>query len=98
MSYPRDSIVLGDIIVGIGADKVNSEADLFRAIEKYKVGETVTLRVLRAKSGLTTGGSFPASVEDADGVDEYTEYEQFEKRNFGEIDLKLTLSAPQFSL
>jgi S1-C subfamily serine protease len=100
MTYPHDSIVLGDIIVGIGADTVNSEADLFRAIEKYKVGDTVTLRVLRAKAdaGVSKSGSFPAPVEDFDAIDEYAEYAQFEKRNFDEITLKLTLSAPQFSL
>ena len=42
-----ESVTLGDVIVGMDADDISTEADLFRAIEKHKIGDTVTVRVLR---------------------------------------------------
>lgn len=45
------NIDLGDIIIGINDDKINSESDLFKAIEKYNVGDRITLRILRAANG-----------------------------------------------
>jgi S1-C subfamily serine protease len=44
------NIQLGDIITAIGDDKITSEADLFKAIEKYHVGDRVTLQILRANN------------------------------------------------
>lgn len=41
-------ISLGDIIVGLGDAEVNTESDLFKALEQYKVGDTVKLKVLRS--------------------------------------------------
>lgn len=41
-------IELGDIIIGINEDKIDSEQDLFKAVEKHNIGEKVRLKVLRA--------------------------------------------------
>lgn len=41
------SIKLGDIIIKVNDDVIDNEADLFKAIEKKKVDETVTLIVVR---------------------------------------------------
>jgi S1-C subfamily serine protease len=41
------SVVLGDVITGINGDAVASEIDLFRAVDKYKPGDAVTLKVSR---------------------------------------------------
>jgi S1-C subfamily serine protease len=42
------AIELGDIIIGIDNDKIDSEKDLFQAIEKHQVGDRVTLKLLRS--------------------------------------------------
>lgn len=42
------SISLGDVIVGIDAAEIRTEADLLRALESHKIGDTVTLSVLRS--------------------------------------------------
>lgn len=39
------SIVLGDVIVGVDKDDVGNESDLFKALDKHKVGDVVTLRL-----------------------------------------------------
>jgi len=39
---------LGDIIIGIDNDRVDSEQDLFKAIDKHFVGDKVTLKILRS--------------------------------------------------
>ncbi len=41
------SIQLGDIIVGLGADPIKNNNDLILALEKYKPGETVNVRLRR---------------------------------------------------
>ena len=41
------SIVLGDVIIGIDDTEIITEADLFRALESHKVGDVVTLTLLR---------------------------------------------------
>jgi S1-C subfamily serine protease len=46
-------LVLGDIIVGVEADRVTSLDDLANALDKYKVGDTVTVAVLRDEERLT---------------------------------------------
>jgi S1-C subfamily serine protease len=38
---------LGDIIVGMDEHEITSPEDLYKALGRYKVGETVTLKVLR---------------------------------------------------
>jgi S1-C subfamily serine protease len=38
---------LGDIITAIDAKKVESSNDLFIALEKYKIGDTVNISLLR---------------------------------------------------
>jgi S1-C subfamily serine protease len=43
------SVSLGDIIVGMNSDVISTEADLFRSIEKHRVGETVVLHVVRSQ-------------------------------------------------
>jgi putative serine protease PepD len=45
--------VLGDIIVGIDNDRVETSNDLFNALEKHAVGETVKVTVVRGESRLT---------------------------------------------
>lgn len=40
-------VALGDIIVGIDGAKVGNADDLFRVLEKYQVGNTVSLEIVR---------------------------------------------------
>lgn len=40
------SIELGDIIIGIDNDEVKNEGDLFKALDKHKVGDVVKIRVM----------------------------------------------------
>jgi len=42
-------VSLGDIIIGIDNYDIKSETDLFKALEHYKVGDTITLNVLRSE-------------------------------------------------
>lgn len=42
------SIVLGDIIVGLGGTEIANTDDLYAALERHEPGETVSLRVRRA--------------------------------------------------
>jgi S1-C subfamily serine protease len=46
-------LVLGDTIVGIDTTPVTSNNDLFNALDKYKVGDTVTVAILRDNARLT---------------------------------------------
>lgn len=41
------NIILGDIITGIDGEAISNENDLFRAIEKHRVGDVVSVEVLR---------------------------------------------------
>ena len=61
-SYRRDDggVVLGDVITGINGDSVATDLDLFRAIDKYAPGESITVIVQRL-------------VENADGRIDATE-------------------------
>ena len=43
----RGSIVLGDLIVGLNENPIRSCADLFRALDNQKIGDTVTLQIQR---------------------------------------------------
>lgn len=49
MTLERDGIVPGDIIVGINDERVKSYDDLYNALDKYRAGDKVTVRVLRGK-------------------------------------------------
>lgn len=42
------SINLGDVIIGIDKDDVTNEGDLFKALDKHKVGDVVSLRVVNS--------------------------------------------------
>lgn len=44
------SLVLGDVIVGVDEDVVENEGDLFKALDKHKVGDVVNLHVTNVKS------------------------------------------------
>jgi PDZ domain-containing secreted protein len=49
----RDSfgrLVLGDIIIGADGKKIKTAADLYRALDKCKVGQNVDLELLRQDS------------------------------------------------
>lgn len=64
------TIILGDIIIGMDDDAISSESDLFKAIEKHKVGEVVTLKVVRranwkdedADNGITSRSRSDTSI------------------------------------
>jgi S1-C subfamily serine protease len=46
-------VILGDIIVSIDGEKVSSNDDLFRILDKYKVGDTVKVEVARDNGRVT---------------------------------------------
>ena len=46
-SDPSGQWILGDIIVGLGNAKVETRTDLFRALDRYKVGDEVAVLVER---------------------------------------------------
>ena len=49
----RGGVALGDIIVGIDNDRSETSNDLFNALEKHAVGETVKVTVVRGEARLT---------------------------------------------
>jgi len=49
----RGSIALGDIIVSVNDDRIETANDLFTALEKYAVGQTVKVIVMRGESRRT---------------------------------------------
>jgi S1-C subfamily serine protease len=44
---------LGDIVLGINGEKVANSDDLFRALDKHQVGETVQVQILRNSQRIT---------------------------------------------
>ena len=50
---------LGDIIVGIDDDKVSSETDIFKILEKHKVGDSIVLKVIRLSDTKSADGDYP---------------------------------------
>jgi S1-C subfamily serine protease len=44
---------LGDIVLGINGEKVANSDDLFRALDKHQVGETVQVQILRNSKRMT---------------------------------------------
>src|SRR5262249_3874500 len=49
---PAGDVVLGDVIVGIDDQEIQREADLYQALEIYRPGEEVRLRLSRpSRSG-----------------------------------------------
>jgi len=57
-------VVLGDVITGVNGDKVDSDLDLFRAIDKYQPGETVNLKVARLREDGSRGAGQAVRGED----------------------------------
>ena len=51
---PNGSIILGDIITRINDDEIITETDLFKAVEKYKVGDIIECQILRSRNELTS--------------------------------------------
>ena len=51
---PNGSIILGDIITRINDDEIITETDLFKAVEKYKVGDIINCQILRSRNELTS--------------------------------------------
>ena len=45
----RGEIILGDIIIGLGEEKIGNHSDLILALERYRPGDQVTLTVMRDK-------------------------------------------------
>jgi S1-C subfamily serine protease len=46
-------IELGDIIIALDGEKISNNDDLFRALDKHQVGETVNVEVMRNGRGMT---------------------------------------------
>jgi S1-C subfamily serine protease len=49
----RNSISWGDRIIGLGDYEINNRSDLILALENYKVGDQVGLKVVRDGEELT---------------------------------------------
>jgi len=47
LSQTEDGIELGDIIVGVDGEKVGTNDDLLRVLDKHKLGDTVKVEVVR---------------------------------------------------
>jgi S1-C subfamily serine protease len=47
MRNSSGEVVPGDIIIGIGDLKIASFDDLYLALEKYKIGDTIKVKYLR---------------------------------------------------
>ena len=52
-SDARGRVVLGDVIVGLDNDRIETANDLFTALEKHAVGETVQVIIVRGEARLT---------------------------------------------
>lgn len=52
-----EDVTLGDIIVGIDDVDIVTEADLFKALDSHRVGDTVNIRLLRAVDTKTASGT-----------------------------------------
>lgn len=48
------SIELGDVITGIDDELIKNEGDLFKALDKHKIGDVVRIRVLNSQDGERT--------------------------------------------
>ena len=46
-------VEIGDIIVGIDGQKVSSNDDLYRALDKHQVGDTVNVAIYRSGQQMT---------------------------------------------
>ena len=44
------SLIMGDVITEVEGNKVNNSEDLIKELSRYKVGDSVTLKVLRDKN------------------------------------------------
>jgi S1-C subfamily serine protease len=53
ISRTLGGVTLGDVIVGIGPDKVDDYDDLYNALDKHRAGETVDVKVMRGKELVT---------------------------------------------
>ena len=53
MVQTPDGIRLGDVIVGIGTEKVDDYDDLYNALDRYKVGDKVEVKLMRDNKPLT---------------------------------------------
>ena len=49
-------VLLGDVIIGINGETVESDLDLFRAIDRYSPGESVRVKVSRLQGQMEKGG------------------------------------------
>ena len=46
-------IVLGDIIVGLDGEKINNNDDIYRALNKHQLGDTVSVEIFRNSTRMT---------------------------------------------
>ncbi len=46
-------LILGDIILSIDSEKMNSQDDLYRLLDKHQIGDTIQLQILRAGKTVT---------------------------------------------
>ncbi len=54
LTMDRKGYYLGDVLLAIGNDEVNTYNDIYNALEKYKSGDEITVTYLRDKKKLTT--------------------------------------------
>ncbi|KAJ7526837.1 hypothetical protein O6H91_16G025200 [Diphasiastrum complanatum] len=59
-SYGR--LVLGDIITSVNGQKVTNGSDLYKILDRYKVGDTITVEVLRGEQKVNV----PVTLESRD--------------------------------
>lgn len=61
-SYRADDggVVLGDVIIGVNDDKVDTDLDLFRAIDKFAPGDKISVVISRL---VDLGGGVPGAEE-----------------------------------
>lgn len=57
------SIILGDVIIGLDDDDIKNEGDLFKALDKHKVGDKIKLRVVSNDGERTLKLKLSASQE-----------------------------------
>ena len=46
-------VELGDIIIGIDGEKISNNDDLYRALNKHQMGETVNIEIMRKSRRMT---------------------------------------------
>lgn len=83
-SNSNSNFILGDIIIGIDDDIIENESDLFTSVDKHKVGDTISIKIVR-----TSETSFTNSVMSNGDNDWYSD------SNNQIFTFKVKLSSPE---